>query len=352
MAEHLSVDPGALEAVEAEQEAAAAVAAARTVEELRAVEGTVLGKHSKLAALNQGLGSLPPDRRRAAGQEIQGTRARVREAIGRRRAEVEATERQARLDAERLDLTEVMPGPGRGHIHLVTKTRWQLEDTFMGMGFEVAEGPEVETDWYNFEALNMPPAHPARTGQDSFYLRLGPPESVLLRTQTSPVQVRLMESRRLPIYAVVPGRCYRRETADSRHIPVFHQIEGLVVDHGITFGDLAGTIEAFTTAYFGPAIHSRLRPGSFPFTEPSAEFDITCAICAGAGCRTCSSSGWVELGGCGMVDPNVFANVGIDPEEWTGFAFGFGIDRCAQMRHGLADMRVLLDNDVRLASQF
>lgn len=345
-------------ASEAEAAADTAVVAAATVEELRAVESTVLGKHSRLAALNQGLGGLPPERRRAAGQELQGARARVREAIEKRRGELEVDERRARLDAERLDLTELVPGAGRGHadlgrgyVHLVTRTRWQLEDTFVGMGFEVAEGPEVETDWYNFEALNMPPAHPARTGQDSFYLRLGEPESVLLRTQTSPVQVRLMESRQLPIYAVVPGRCYRRETPDARHIPTFHQIEGLVVDHGITFGDLAGTIEAFTTAYFGPAIHSRLRPGSFPFTEPSAEFDITCAICGGSGCRTCSSSGWVELGGCGMVDPNVFANVGIDAKEWTGFAFGFGIDRCAQMRHGLADMRALLDNDIRLLSQ-
>ncbi len=355
-----------------EAAAGAAVAAARTVEELRAAETTILGKHSELAALNQQLGALPPDRRRGAGQEIQGARSRVRQAVEGRRAELEASERQARLDAERLDLTEVVPGPGRGHVdlgrghvhlgrghvhlgrghvHLVTRTRWQLEDTFVGMGFEVAEGPEVETDWYNFEALNMPPAHPARTGQDSFYVRLGAPESTLLRTQTSPVQVRLMESRQLPIYAVVPGRCYRRETPDARHIPTFHQIEGLVVDHGITFGDLAGTIEAFTAAYFGPAVHSRLRPGSFPFTEPSAEFDITCTICGGIGCRTCSSSGWVELGGCGMVDPNVLANVGIDAEEWTGFAFGFGIDRCAQMRHGLADMRALLDNDIRLLSQ-
>ncbi len=343
------LSPQDLEEVEAE--AAAAVAAAGTAEELRAVEGAVLGRHSGLAALNQGLGGLPPDRRRAAGQEIQATRARLREAIARRRGELEGIERRARLMAERLDLTEVLPVPGRGHLHLVTKTRWSLEDTFVGMGFEVVEGPEVETDWYNFEALNMPPAHPARTGQDSFYLRLGAPESILLRTHTSPVQVRLMESRQLPIYAVVPGRCYRRETPDARHIPIFHQIEGLVVDHGITFGDLAGTIEAFANAYFGPAIHSRLRPGSFPFTEPSAELDITCTICAGAGCRTCSSSGWVELGGCGMVDPNVFANVGIDAEEWTGFAFGFGIDRCAQMRHGLADTRLLLENDIRLLSQ-
>ncbi len=187
---------------------------------------------------------------------------------------------------------------------------------------------------------------------DTLYLRLNEPESTLLRTHTSPVQVRLMESQDPPIYAVCPGRVYRRDTPDARHTPIFHQIEGLVVDRGITFGDLAGTIETFTTAYFGPAIHSRLRPSYFPFTEPSAEYEVTCPICEGRGCRTCSGTGWIELGGCGLVDPNVFAAVGIDAEEWSGFAFGFGIDRCAQVRHQLPDMRVLLDNDIRFLSQF
>ena len=220
------------------------------------------------------------------------------------------------------------------------------------MGFAVAEGPEAETDWYNFEALNMPPAHPARGMWDTLYLRLDPPGTVLLRTHTSPVQIRLMESQKPPIYAVMPGRCYRRDTPDARHLPVFHQIEGLVVDRGITFGNLAGTIEAFTTSFFGPGMHSRLRPSYFPFTEPSAEFEVTCPICAGAGCRTCSGSGWIELGGCGMVDPNVFAAVGIDSETYSGFAFGFGIDRLAQVLVGLPDMRALLDNDVRFLAQF
>jgi phenylalanyl-tRNA synthetase alpha chain len=220
------------------------------------------------------------------------------------------------------------------------------------MGFTVAEGPEAETDWRNFEALNIPPDHPARSMWDTFYLQLGPPGSTLLRTHTSPVQIRVMQSQPPPIFIVAPGRCYRRDTPDARHLPVFHQIEGLVVDKGITFADLAGTIEAFTTSYFGPAIHSRLRPSYFPFTEPSAEYEINCMICEGAGCRTCSGTGWVELGGAGMVDPNVFAAVGIDDEEWSGFAFGFGIDRCAQMRHGIADMRVLLDNDTRFLTQF
>ena len=248
----------------------------------------------------------------------------------------------------RIDLTEFVPGSlpapaRRGHLHLVTQTQAALEDVFVGMGFEVEEGPEIETDWYNFEALNIPPAHPARGMWDTFYLNSAPREHVL-RTHTSPVQIHLMERAlaqgTLPIHAVMPGRCYRRDTPDARHLPVFHQIEGLVVDRGITFADLAGTIEVFTTAYFGPDIHSRLRPAYFPFTEPSAEFEVTCTICLGAGCQTCSQTGWIELGGCGMVDPAVFDAVGIDADQWTGFAFGFGIDRCAQMRHQIADMRV------------
>jgi phenylalanyl-tRNA synthetase alpha chain len=220
------------------------------------------------------------------------------------------------------------------------------------MGFTIAEGPEVETDWHNFEALNMPVAHPARSGHDTLFLDWGKDESTLLRTHTSPVQIRVMQSQPPPIYSIMPGKVYRKDTPDARHTPSFSQIEGLVIDRGITFGDLAGTIETFTRAYFGPDTTSRLRPAHFPFTEPSGEFEVTCAICGGAGCRTCSGTGWVELGGCGMVHPNVFGAVGLDPEEWSGFAFGFGIDRLAQMRHGIADMRVLLDNDIRFISQF
>jgi phenylalanyl-tRNA synthetase alpha chain len=290
---------------------------------------------------------------------INAARARLTDLVAERRGLLEAAERRSRVEAERLDLTEaaalgpVGPAlPPRGHLNLVTTTRDELEDTFVALGFSVAEGPEAETDWYNFEALNMPPAHPARGMWDTLYLKLGAPETVLLRTHTSPVQIRLMERQKPPIYAVMPGRCYRRDTPDARHLPVFHQIEGLVVDRGITFADLAGTIEAFTTAFFGAGIHSRLRPSYFPFTEPSAEFEVTCPICGGGGCRTCSGSGWIELGGCGMVDPNVFAAVGVDPEVYTGFAFGFGIDRLAQVRAGLADMRTLLDNDIRFLSQF
>jgi phenylalanyl-tRNA synthetase alpha chain len=238
----------------------------------------------------------------------------------------------------------------------VSQARAELEEVFVGMGFTVAEGPEAETDWYNFEALNMPPAHPARGMYDTMYLDLGEPETVLLRTHTSPVQIHLMEEAvghdSLPIHAVMPGKCFRLDTPDARHLPVFNQIEGLVVDRGITFGDLAGTIQVFTEAYFGAGMQSRLRPAYFPFTEPSAEFEITCTLCLGEGCRTCSHTGWIELGGCGMVDPAVFAAVGVDADEWSGFAFGFGIDRLAQMRHEIPDMRSFLENDIRFLSQF
>lgn len=325
---------------------------AASVEDLRTAEAAMLGKRSVLAEMSKGLGALEAEERRQRGRRLQEVRQRLEAAFESRRAELLGEERRRRLEEERLDLTEVLPGPSLGHLHLVSQTQAELEDVFVGMGFTVAEGREVESDWYNFEALNMPSAHPARAAQDSFYLRLGDPETVLLRTHTSPVQIRVMESRPPPIYSVMPGRCYRRDTPDARHLPTFHQIEGLVVDREVTFADLAGTIETFTTAYFGPSIHSRLRPAFFPFTEPSAEFEVTCPICGGSGCRTCSDVGWIELGGCGMVDPAVFAAVGIDDEEWSGFAFGFGIDRCAQVRHQLTDMRVLIENDIRFLSQF
>jgi phenylalanyl-tRNA synthetase alpha chain len=348
-----------------EKEAGEAITTAETLDALRGAEGIMLGRRSPLARLNARLGGLTPESRRAVGAEINRVREELDASAQSRRAALEAAARVARLSADRLDLTETdalgprVPGPtegparpDRGHLHLVTQTRDELEDTFVAMGFTVAEGPEAETDWYNFEALNMPPAHPARSLWDTLYLSLGEPETVLLRTHTSPVQIHLLEQQAPPVYAVMPGRCYRRDTPDARHLPVFHQIEGLVVDHGITFGDLAGTIEAFTTSFFGSGIHSRLRPSYFPFTEPSAEFDVTCPICGGSGCRTCSGSGWIELGGAGMIDPNVLAAVDVDSEEWTGFAFGFGIDRLAMIRAGMSDMRSLLENDLRFLRQF
>jgi phenylalanyl-tRNA synthetase alpha chain len=223
----------------------------------------------------------------------------------------------------------------------VTQAIEHLEDVFVGLGFRIAEGPEVETDWYNFEALNMPPNHPARGMWDTLYVDHGEPGTTVLRTHTSPVQIRALQAWRPPVYAVMPGRVFRRDTPDATHMPVFHQIEGLVVDHGITFADLAGTIEAFTQAYFGAGFTSRLRPSYFPFTEPSAEFDI----------RRPDGT-WLELGGCGMVHPNVLRAVDVDPEEWTGFAFGFGIDRMAASSRGIDDLRDMFTNDVRLLEQF
>jgi phenylalanyl-tRNA synthetase alpha chain len=333
--------------------ATARLTATSSLDTLVEVEAELLGKRSTLAAAQKALGGLEPEQRREAGLRLQTVRKQIEAIVAERRAALEQTARADRLAADRFDLTEVLASevPWRGHLHLVQRTRDELEDVFVGMGFAVAEGPEVETDWYNFEALNMPPAHPARGMWDTLYLNLGEPETVVLRTHTSPVQIRLMQTQAPPIYAVMPGRCYRRDTPDARHIPTFNQIEGLVIDRGISFADLAGTIETFTTAYFGPDTHSRLRPSYFPFTEPSAEYEITCTICGGDGCRTCSHTGWIELGGCGMVDPAVFAAVGLDDEQWSGFAFGFGIDRCAQMRHEIPDMRVLLENDVRLLRQ-
>jgi phenylalanyl-tRNA synthetase alpha chain len=339
----------------------AAIAALSTLDALRDAEASLTGKRSPLAALQKSLGALEPATRKTAGAELQEARRIVETALEERRADLRREARRSSLETDRLDLGDVIPSDvhwplAAGHPGLVSLTQRELEDVFVGMGFTVADGPEVESDWYNFEALNIPPAHPARGLWDTFYIDLGEPETVVLRTHTSPTQIHLMEravaTDSLPIHSVMPGRCFRRDTPDASHLYSFHQIEGLVVDRGITFGDLAGVIETFTRAYFGPDISSRLRPGYFPFTEPSAEFEVTCTICRGAGCRTCSSTGWLELGGCGMLDPAVLAAVGIDGEQWSGFAFGFGIDRCAQMRHELSDMRALIENDVRFLGQF
>ena len=343
------------------REGEAAIAAAASTDDLASVETEWLGKRSVLARAHRSVGALDPEERKEAGRRLQGVRTTLEARLAARRSELAGSERAAALVSDRLDLTEVIPEQvtspqARGHLHLVTQARDELEDVFVGMGYEVAEGPEAESDWYNFGALNMPPAHPARGMYDTMYLDIGEPETVVLRTHTSPVQIHLMEAAvrddSLPIHAVMPGKCFRLDTPDATHLPVFNQIEGLVVDRDITFGDLAGTIQTFTSAYFGADIQTRLRPAYFPFTEPSAEFEITCTICRGAGCRTCSHTGWVELGGCGMVDPAVFAAVGIDAEEWSGFAFGFGIDRCALMRHAIPDIRSFMENDIRFLSQF
>jgi len=343
---------GPTELADVEQEALARVEAATDLASLEEAERDAVGRRSRFAGLYQQLRSFEPADRPEAGQRLLEVRGRIEAAVEAKREQYSAAERAARLAADRLDLTEVPPAPGPGHLHLVTRVREELEDVFVGMGYEIAEGGEVETDWYNFQALNIPADHPARSSVDTFFVDVGAPETVLLRTHTSPVQIHLLERGELPIYAVVPGRVYRRDTPDATHLPVFHQLEGLVVDRGVTFGDLAGTIDTFVHAIFGETVRSRLRPAYFPFTEPSAEFEISCTICGGTGCRTCAGTGWIELGGCGMVHPAVFEATGVDPEEWTGFAFGFGIDRLAIMRHGIADLRSFIENDVRFLEQF
>ena len=314
---------------------------AGSLDEMQRVSTEFLGKKSELADAKKALASLDADARRVEGQRLNDLRDHLEGILAARRDELDQQERAARLAAERLDLTEAFGGSRLGHLHLVTQARDRLEDLFVGMGFTVAEGPEIEDDWHNFGALNFAPGHPARAMQDTFYVNYGEAESTLLRTHTSPVQIRVMQTQPPPIYSIMPGRVFRQDTADATHMPVFHQIEGLVVDHGITFADLAGTLEAFTSAYFGPGFTSRLRPSYFPFTEPSAEFDI----------RRPDGS-WLELGGCGMVHPNVLSAGGIDPEEFSGFAFGFGIDRLALMRHGVDDLREMYINDVRFLRQF
>ncbi len=320
----------------------AQISATASLADIDALDAELLGKRGALAGFKASLGTLASvDDKKAVGQALNSAVATLTDALHARRRELAAAARQLDLAAERLDLTEELSAPSRGHSHLVTQAWERLEDVFIGLGFQVAEGPEVETEFYNFEALNMPASHPARSGFDTMFTDYRDDGSVLLRTHTSPVQVRVMESIEPPIYMVMPGRVFRRDTPDATHMPVFHQIEGLVIDRDITMAHLAGTIDAFTKAFFGGAFASRLRPNYFPFTEPSAEFDIQ---------RPDGS--WIELGGCGMVHPNVLRAVGLDPDQWSGFAFGFGIDRMARERHGIDDIRDMFSNDIRFIEQF
>ena len=319
---------------------------ADTLDHVTRLQSELLGKKGDLATLKSALGRLATlDDKRVAGQALNEAVTAVEVAATARGEDLRRAEEAERIEAERIDLTEVTSRPGRGHAHLVTQAWERLEDVFVGMGFQIAEGPEVETDWHNFEALNMGANHPARNEFDTLFTDHVPPGgtlgSTVLRTHTSPVQLRAMMAQPPPIYIVAPGRVYRRDTPDATHMPVFHQIEGLVVDEGITMAHLAGTIEAFTKAFFGSDFTSRLRPSYFPFTEPSGEFDI----------RT-PAGAWMELGGCGMVHPNVLCHGGIDPERWTGFAFGFGIDRMSMERHGVTDIREMFTDDIRFIEQF
>jgi phenylalanyl-tRNA synthetase alpha chain len=328
--------------------ARAAIGAARSGDDLAELRKRFVGKGSVAARARESIKDLPNEERPAFGRAVTDFVKAVEAALD----DADAARAPAPPSEPGLDLTLGTHGRRRGSLNLVTQAERELQDIFVSLGYRVAEGPEVEDDWHNFEALNFPPGHPARAMQDTLYVDLGESEQVLLRTHTSPVQIRLMESTPPPIYAVITGRTYRNETVDARHSAVFHQIEGLAVDRGLTFGDLAGTIEAFISAYFGKKVTSRLLPSFFPFTEPSAEFAISCVFCDGAGCRVCSKTGWIELGGCGMVDPNVFVAVGIDPEEYTGFAFGFGIERMPMLRYNVEPIKTFFDNDERFLSRY
>jgi phenylalanyl-tRNA synthetase alpha chain len=352
----MTVDDAVARLETARADALAAIESAEALDALDALEREHLkGRGSAVSEVHEQIKSFAPEDRPRAGQAVGAYRAAVGEALTARRAALEAA---AGADAGgRLDLTVGTHGLRRGHLHLVTQIRRELEDIFVGLGYRVVEGPEVEDDWHNFEALNIPPAHPARSMQDTIYVALGSDgdgdEQTMLRTHTSPVQIRTMESQPPPIYVVAPGRTYRNETLDARHSPAFHQMECLAVDRGLTMADLFGTIEAFARRLFDDeSVRTRFRSDFFPYTEPSAELAVSCVFCGGAGCRVCSHTGWIELGGCGMVDPNVFLAVGIDPEEWQGFAFGFGLERIAMIRYGINEIRTFFDNDVRFLEQY
>ena len=306
-----------------------------------------LGKKGEVTAAMTCLGTLSPEERPLAGQAINAIKERFEEEFASRLAGVKEADKLHRLASERIDVT--LPGRRNsvGTRHPVTLVMEEVSEIFAGLGFQVAEGPEIELDFYNFEALNFPKDHPARDMQDTFFLE----GERLLRTHTSPVQVRTMLRHAPPVRIIAPGTVYRCDS-DATHSPMFHQIEGLMVDKGITFGDLKGILTIFLNQYFGKGIGMRLRPSFFPFTEPSAEVDIACVICKGAGCRVCKNSGWLEILGAGMVDPEVFRHVGYNPDEVTGFAFGMGIERLAMLKYGINDMRFLFENDIRFLSQF
>ncbi|MBV9951037.1 MAG: phenylalanine--tRNA ligase subunit alpha [Acidimicrobiia bacterium] len=323
------------------EDAERGAAAASGLDDLQAVETSLLGKKGAVSGIKRQLGGLDEDDRKRIGRALHEAQQQVQSILTARRDELSSAARRESLASERMDLTEVRPGHDAGHLHLVTQVIEELEDVFVGLGFTVAEGPEVEDDWHNFTALNFGEHHPARDMQDTFFVALGGPREVVMRTHTSPVQIRVMTDQPPPIYSIMPGRVFRNEATDSTHLAVFHQLECLVVDEGITFGHLAGTIEAFIHAFMGEEYSIRLRPSYFPFTEPSAELDVQ---------RPDGS--WLELGGCGMVHPNVLSNCGIDPERWSGFAFGFGLDRLALARYGVADLREVMSTDIRFLSQF
>ena len=325
-----------------ESEARSAIAGAASEAELDEARVRFLGRKSDLAQALRGV------RDRESGMLLNGIRQRLEAAVAEREAAIERAELEALYARSDVDVT--LPGERfpRGRLHLLTQIRREIEDIFLGLGYEVYEGPEVTSVWDSFDALTSDAGHPSRSPTDTFYLS----DDVVLRPHTSSDQIRMMESRQPPIYMISPGRCYRRDTPDATHSPTFLQVECLAVDRGLTLADLQGTTLTFFRRLFGPEREVRMRTSHFPFTEPSVEFDVTCFLCGGSGCPVCKHSGWIEMGGAGWVDPDVFRNVGYDPEAWSGFAFGLGIERIAMLRHGIPDLRVFWDNDLRVLSQF
>lgn len=317
-------------------------------EDSESVRVRFLGKKGELTAVLRGMANVSPEERPKIGQLVNEAREKIESALAKEIEKKKEALLNARLLAERVDVT--VPGIASpvGHRHPLSQTEKMMRDIFIGMGFSVAEGPEVEYDYYNFEALNLPKNHPARDTQDTFYIT----DNILLRSQTSPVQVRVMENSRPPIRIISPGRVYRADPADATHSPIFHQMEGLVVDRGITMGDLKGVLEMFAKKMFSEDTKVRFRPHHFPFTEPSAEVDVSCWACGGKGCRLCKGEGWIEILGAGMVHPFVLSNCGIDPDVYSGFAFGMGIERVTLCRLGIDDMRMFYENDVRFIEQF
>jgi phenylalanyl-tRNA synthetase alpha chain len=346
------------EVEQARDDALAAITSATDLDRLKAVRLEHAGDRSPLALANREIGALPPAAKADAGKRVGAARRAVADALAARQAELEQQRDERVLVEEAVDVSLPWDRVAPGARHPITTLMERVADLFVAMGFEWSEGPEVEAEWYNFDALNMPPDHPARTLQDTFWV--GSEESgLVLRTQTSPVQIRTMLRREPPIYAVSPGRVFRTDELDATHSPVFTQVEGLVVDEGITMAHLRGTLEHFARAMFGADVGTRLRPAYFPFTEPSAEMDLRCWICHGESvnnpdrpCRTCSSEGWIEWGGCGIVNPRVLVACGVDPDRYTGFAFGMGIERTLMSRHGAEDMRDMMEGDVRYSLPF
>jgi phenylalanyl-tRNA synthetase alpha chain len=332
------------------KEAVAAIAKARSEGELETISLDYLGRKSgQVTRLLTGIGRLEPAQRAELGQAANEAKRTIEAALVARRAELEGARLADIAETEAIDIT--FPGPplGRGHIHVLTQVQRQIETVLESLGYQVELGPEVETEWYNFEALNISAGHPARENWDSFYFT---PE-LLLRAHTSPVQIRAMQRiKEPPIYIITPGRCYRRDAPEATRLPYFSQVEGLAVDRGLTVGDMKGTLLYMIQSLYGKERKVRVRPSYFPFTEPSFEFDVSCGICGGAGCKSCRHKGWLEVGGCGMVHPQVLRNGGIDPEQWSGYAWGFGIERMAMLKHDVDDIRLFYESDLRFLDQF